>query len=45
MAAPLCFGGWGDTGAYGTVVTGNGTSTAVCPDGAPHANGPVLQLV
>ncbi len=30
----LCGGGWFDTDAYGNVVTGNGTSTAVCPAGS-----------
>jgi hypothetical protein len=26
-----CTGAWLDSGAFGNVVTGNGTSTAVCP--------------
>jgi hypothetical protein len=30
----VCSGGWFDTEAYGNVVTGNGTSTAVCPAGS-----------
>ena len=29
-----CFGVWLDSGAYGNIVTGNGTSTAVCPERA-----------
>jgi hypothetical protein len=30
----LCTGGWFDTSALGNIVTGNGTSTAVCPAGS-----------
>ena len=30
----VCSGGWFDTEAYGNIVTGNGTSTAVCPAGS-----------
>jgi len=31
-----CVGTWLDSGAFGNIVTGNGTSTAVCPTRA-HA--------
>jgi hypothetical protein len=41
----VCGGGWFDTQADGNVVTGNGTSTAVCPAGSMAYNGAFFRLL